>query len=142
VSLSNLQGIRQHAAVRNFLSAVGIAFRGGLGLSRRSFELLQRELNAEFRLVPALIADVGDAADACRILHRLSPFHRHDDDRLRLPPASPPRNSKARKKITGPPPQPTLPAIRHAISNSSLGYRRSDARIVDNRFATSGSVNN
>src|SRR5262249_15563740 len=45
--------------------------------------------------------------------HQLA--HRHerkayDDDRLRLPPASPARNSKAGKKeINGPPPQPTLP---------------------------------
>ena len=40
----------------------------------------------------------------------------HDDDRLRLPPASPPHKSEAGKKeFNGPPPQPTLPAVRHAI---------------------------
>ena len=45
-----------------------------------------------------------------------------------------------KKRIDGPPPQPTLPAVRHAISNSSLDYRRSDARIVENGFATSGGL--
>ena len=45
-------------------------------------------------------------------LHRSCAY---DNDRLRLPSASPARNSKAGKKINGPPPQPTLPAVRHAI---------------------------
>src|SRR5512133_430891 len=35
--------------------------------------------------------------------------------------------------------KPTLPAVRHAI-NSSLDYRRSDARIVEKGFATSGGL--
>jgi hypothetical protein len=35
-------------------------------------------------------------------------------DCLRIPPTSLPHKSEA-KKITGPPPQPTLPAVRHAI---------------------------
>ena len=50
------------------------------------------------------------------ILARPSPSCAHDDDRICLPPASPPFNSKAgKKKSNGPPPQPTLPAVRHAI---------------------------
>src|SRR5882757_5100235 len=50
------------------------------------------------------------------ILARPSPPCAHDDDRVRLPPASPPCNCKAGKKESnGPPPQPTLPAVRHAI---------------------------
>src|SRR5262249_49854070 len=49
------------------------------------------------------------------ILARPASSCAYDDDRLRLPPASPARNSKAGKKINGPPPQPTLPAVRHAI---------------------------
>jgi hypothetical protein len=40
----------------------------------------------------------------------------NDDDRLRFPPISPAQNGKAgKKRINGPPPQPTLPAIRQAI---------------------------
>src|SRR5262249_5534627 len=71
---------------------------------------------------------------------RPSPSCAYDDDRLRLPPASPARNSKAEKKLNGPPPQPTLPAVATPSSNSSLDYRRSDARIVENGFATSGGL--
>ena len=45
-----------------------------------------------------------------------SPSRPHDDDRLCLPSASPPRKrAKRGKKINGPPPQPSLPAVRHAI---------------------------
>jgi hypothetical protein len=33
-----------------------------------------------------------------------------------------------------------LPAVRHAILELSLDYRRSDARIVENGFATSGGL--
>jgi hypothetical protein len=53
-----------------------------------------------------------------------------------------PRLATARreKRINGPPPQPTLPAVRHAASNSSLDYRLSDARIVENGFAASSGV--
>ena len=40
----------------------------------------------------------------------------HDDDRLRLPPASPAQNSSAEKtRSNGLPPHPTLPAVRQAI---------------------------
>jgi hypothetical protein len=38
------------------------------------------------------------------------------DDRLRLSPASPASPQQGgKKRINGPPPQPTLPALRHAI---------------------------
>src|ERR1019366_671867 len=50
------------------------------------------------------------------ILARTPSSCAHDHDRLRVPPASSPRTSGAEKKrINGPPPQPTLPAVRHAI---------------------------
>ena len=75
------------------------------------------------------------------ILARPSSPCAHDDDRVRLPPASPPRNSKAgKKKSTGTPPQPTLPAVATPSSSSSLDYRRSNARIAENGFATSSGV--
>jgi DDE superfamily endonuclease len=39
-----------------------------------------------------------------------------DHDRLRIPPASPSRTSGGgKKRINGPPPQPSMPAVRHAI---------------------------
>ena len=50
-----------------------------------------------------------------KILARPSSSCADDDDCLRIPPTSPPHKSEAGKKINGPPPQPTLPAIRHAI---------------------------
>ena len=50
------------------------------------------------------------------LLARPSPSRPHDNDRLRLPSASSPHPSEAGKKeINGPPPQPSLPAVRHAI---------------------------
>src|SRR4051812_24131454 len=65
----------------------------------------------------------------------------HDDDRVRLPPASPPRNSKAEKKeSTGPRLSRLCPPCATPSSNSSLDYRRSDARIVGNGFAASSGV--
>jgi hypothetical protein len=45
-----------------------------------------------------------------------------------------------KKRINGPSPQPTLTAVRYASSNSSLDYRRSDARIAENGFATGSGV--
>jgi hypothetical protein len=39
----------------------------------------------------------------------------HDYDRLRIPPASLSRTSGAEKRLNGPPPQPSLPAVRQAI---------------------------
>src|SRR3979409_2655034 len=53
------------------------------------------------------------------ILARPSPPCAHDDDRVRLPPASPPCNCKAGKK------------------DSSRDHRRSESRIAENGFATS-----
>src|SRR6185369_10458902 len=65
----------------------------------------------------------------------------HDDDRVLLPPASPPRNSKAEKKeSTGPRLSRLCPPCATPSSNSSLDYRRSDARIVGNGFAASSGV--
>ena len=49
------------------------------------------------------------------ILARPSSARAHDDDRLRLPPASSPRRQGGKKTVHGPPPQPSLPAVRHAI---------------------------
>ena len=49
------------------------------------------------------------------ILARPSPACAHDDGRLRLPSASSPQKSERKKRINGPPPQPSLPAVRHAI---------------------------
>jgi hypothetical protein len=50
------------------------------------------------------------------ILARPPPPRAHDHDCLRFPPASPAQNRKAgKKRINGPPPQPTLPAVRQAI---------------------------
>src|SRR5262249_52050267 len=75
------------------------------------------------------------------ILARPSPSCAYDDDRLRLPPASPARNSKAGKKeSTGRRLSQLCPPCATPSSNSSLDYRRSDARIVENGFATSGGL--
>ena len=49
------------------------------------------------------------------ILAGPSPSCPDDDDRLRLPPASSLRRQGAKKTIHGPPPQPSLPAVRNAI---------------------------
>src|ERR1700758_3528846 len=75
------------------------------------------------------------------ILARRSPSCAYDYDRLRLPPASPARNSKAGKKeSTGRRLSQLCPPYATPSSNSSLDYRRSDARIVENGFATSGGL--
>src|SRR4029077_15691590 len=75
------------------------------------------------------------------IMARPSSSCAHDDDRVRLPPASPPRNSKAEKKeSTGPRLSRLCPPCATPSSNSSLDYRRSDARIVGNGFAASSGV--
>src|SRR6201987_441920 len=72
---------------------------------------------------------------------RPSPSCAYDYDRLRLPPASPAGNSKAGKKeSTGRRLSQLCPPYATPSSNSSLDYRRSDARIVENGFATSGGV--
>ena len=75
------------------------------------------------------------------ILARPSSSCAHDDDRLRLPPASPARNSKAEKKeSTGRRLSRLCPPCATPSSNSSLDHRRSDARIAENGFATSSGV--
>src|SRR3989442_258852 len=76
------------------------------------------------------------------ILPSPTPSCAHDDDRVRLPPASPPRNSKAGKKeSTGRRPSRLCQPCATPSSNSSLDYRRGDARIAENGFATSSGVN-
>src|SRR5262249_28759111 len=75
------------------------------------------------------------------ILARPSPSCAHDDDRLRLPPASPPRSNSAEKKEpTDPRLSQLCPPCATPFSNFSLDYRRSDARIVENGFAASSAV--
>src|SRR5438132_11688990 len=75
------------------------------------------------------------------ILARPSPSCAYDDDRLRLPPASPARNSKAGKKESmGRRLSQPCPPCATPSSNCSLDYRRSDVRIVENGSATSGGV--
>src|SRR6516164_7008254 len=72
---------------------------------------------------------------------RSSPSCAHDDDRLRLPAASPSRSNSAEKK------EPTDPRLSQLCSpyvtpssSSSLEHHRSDARIVENGFAASSGV--
>src|SRR5215470_11189591 len=73
------------------------------------------------------------------ILARPSPSCAHDDDRVRLPPASPPRSSKAGKKeSTGHRPSRRCQPCATPSSNSSLDHHRSDARTAKNGFATNG----
>src|SRR6266699_6219625 len=75
------------------------------------------------------------------ILARPSPSRAHDDDRLRLPPASPPRSSKAGKKeSTGHRLSQLCQPCATPSSKSSLDYRRSDARIAENGFAAGSGV--
>src|SRR6266446_4213152 len=72
---------------------------------------------------------------------RPSPSCAHDDDRLRLPPASPSRSNGAEKKESTVRRLSQLcPPCATPSSNSSLDYRRSDARIVKNGFAASSGV--
>src|SRR5260370_24771434 len=75
------------------------------------------------------------------IMARPSPSCAHDDDRLRLPPASPSRSNSAEKKESTVRRLSQLcPPCATPSSNSSLDYRRSDARIVKNGFAASSGV--
>src|SRR6266481_5088577 len=75
------------------------------------------------------------------IMARPSPSCAHDDDRLRLPPASPSRSNNAEKKESTVRRLSQLcPPCATPSSNSSLDYRRSDARIVKNGFAASSGV--
>src|SRR5438034_1398398 len=69
---------------------------------------------------------------------RPSPSCAHDDDRLRLSPASPPSSNSAEKKeSTAPRLSQLCPPCATPSSNSSLDYRHSDARIVENGFPAS-----
>src|SRR5450755_1129680 len=75
------------------------------------------------------------------ILARPSSSCAHDDDRVCLPPVSPPCNSKAEKKeTTGHRLNRLCQPYATPSSNSSLDHRRSDARIAENGFATSSGV--
>src|SRR6476661_8151792 len=75
------------------------------------------------------------------ILARPSPSCADDDDRICLPPASPPFNSKAvKKESTGHRPSRLYQPCATPSSNSSLYHHRSDVRIAENGFATSSGV--
>ena len=72
---------------------------------------------------------------------RSSPSCAHDDDRLRLPAASPSRSNSAEKKeSTDPRLSQLCPPYVTPSSSSSLEHHRSDARIVENGFAASSGV--
>src|SRR5262245_28149906 len=74
---------------------------------------------------------------------RSSPSCAHDDDRLRLPAASPSRSNSAEKKeSTDPRLSQLCPPYVTPSSSSSLEHHRSDARIVENGFAASSGVSN
>src|SRR3974377_956055 len=75
------------------------------------------------------------------ILAGSSSSRAHDNDRLRLPPASPPRSSKTEKKESADRPLNQLcPPFATLSSNSSLDYRRTDASNADDGFAASPCV--
>src|SRR5215467_10721185 len=74
---------------------------------------------------------------------RPSPSCAHDDDRLRLPAASPSRSNSAEKKeSTDPRLSQLCPPYVTPSSSSSLEYHRSDARIVENGFAAGSGMSN
>jgi hypothetical protein len=65
----------------------------------------------------------------------------HDDDRVRLPPASSACSSKTgKKRINGPPPQPTLPAVHHAIIELFARLTPQRCPHCQNVFATSSGM--
>src|SRR3974390_1147566 len=75
------------------------------------------------------------------ILARPSSSRAHDNDRLRLPPASPPRSSKTGKKESADRPLNQLcPPFATPSSNSSRDHRRTDASNADDGFAASPCV--
>src|SRR5262245_3188045 len=77
------------------------------------------------------------------IVARPSPSCAHDDDRLRLPAASPSRSNSAEKKeSTDPRLSQLCPPYVTPSSSSSLEYHRSDARIVENGFAAGSGMSN
>jgi len=63
------------------------------------------------------------------------------DGRLRLPSALSPQKSEAEKRINGPPPQPSLPAVRHAIVELIIRRRLNVARIAEGGSVRKRSVN-
>src|SRR6266513_1656884 len=72
---------------------------------------------------------------------RPSPSRAHDDDRLRLSPASSPQNSEAGKKESTVHRLSQLcPPCATPSSKSSLDHRRSVARIAENGFTTNSGV--
>src|SRR5262245_19187150 len=74
---------------------------------------------------------------------RPSPSCAHDDDRLRLPAASPSRSNSAEKKeSTDPRLSQLCPPYVTPSSSSSLEYHRSDARIAENGFAAGSGMSN
>src|SRR5215475_12500415 len=74
---------------------------------------------------------------------RPSPSCAHDDDRLRLPAASPSRSNSAEKKeSTDPRLSQLCPPYVAPSASSSLEYHRSDARIVENGFAAGSGMSN
>src|SRR5262249_459792 len=74
---------------------------------------------------------------------RPSPSCAHDDDRLRLPPASPSRSNSAEKKeSTDPRLSQLCPPYVTPSSSSSLEHHRSDARIVENGSAAASGMSN
>jgi hypothetical protein len=51
------------------------------------------------------------------------------------------KTARGEKRINGPPPQPSLPSVRHAIvALSSLNCHRNDARTVENGLASRSDV--
>src|SRR5262245_9784150 len=66
----------------------------------------------------------------------------HDNDRICLPPISPPQNSKAGKKeSTARHLNQPCPPYARPSSTSSPAHHRNDARTAVNGFATSNDVN-
>src|SRR3974390_1579926 len=75
------------------------------------------------------------------ILAGSSSSRAHDNDRLRLPPASPPRSSKTEKKESADRPLNQLcPPFATLSLNSSLDHRRTDASNADDGFTASPCV--
>src|SRR2546427_1665728 len=74
-------------------------------------------------------------------MQRPSPSGVHEDDRYPFPQAPRPRSNSAKKKeSTARRLTQLCPPCATPSSNSSLDYRRSDARIVKNGFAASSGV--
>src|SRR3954470_23158102 len=75
------------------------------------------------------------------VLARPSPSRAHDDDRIRLPPVSPPRNRKAEKKeSTAHRPSQLCPPFVTPFSRSWPDQLRSDVHTAENGYATNGGI--